>query len=558
MRSTSSPSIALLCLAASAWAFASGALPSPAAAAPSVEALAAVARLRAKPPLVPPARPLPALTEDSPFVALPDLSFALDTSPPSLLYRPIGPYDTSDPFAPSNAPLLLRGDLNTTRTYYSVFNGSTDPVGAFQVARRLDGVTFATDAAPPVASFAAYEAIGLTLPGVKGGRHTFSGFADPANLVAEASETNNAAGAQWVWRPVAVTLGAALVRHGVPMPFGGLDDVPIGLPAPNCDAFRTPAFAADGAGNGRFGGVAICPQASDVDIDLYLYTPTTGPTDGFLNELEFSFAAPGMTDFALVDADPSAGAGGATGARDAGVRLYAGTPSVDFAVHTTASVAVNGVAGTVAQSAIAPGALLAVYELQLAAGDHRLVLQNLAGGANLDLAIVKRDPSAGGYYNLIDFYMLGQVSQAAGPGGDEVVQLTGATAGRYALVVWKVGTDDVARTASFRVVDQVGTAGVGAGGAAAISRFAGASPNPARGATQLSFVLARDAHVLLAVHDVHGRRVATLASGRFAPGTHALRWDGRDDAGRAVAAGLYFARFEGDGVADSQRVVWMR
>ena len=96
------------------------------------------------------------------------------------------------------------------------------------------------------------------------------------------------------------------------------------------------------------------------------------------------------------------------------------------------------------------------------------------------------------------------------------------------------------------------------GGGAGASRFEGASPNPARGATQLSFALAREAHVSLAIHDVHGRRVATLANGRFAAGSHSLQWEGLDDSGRAVATGLYFARFEGDGVRESRRVVRVR
>ena len=39
-----------------------------------------------------------------------------------------------------------------------------------------------------------------------------------------------------------------------------------------------------------------------------------------------------------------------------------------------------------------------------------------------------------------------------------------------------------------------------------------------------------------------GRRVRTLSGGVQGAGRHALRWDGRDDAGQMVAPGVYLAR----------------
>jgi len=46
----------------------------------------------------------------------------------------------------------------------------------------------------------------------------------------------------------------------------------------------------------------------------------------------------------------------------------------------------------------------------------------------------------------------------------------------------------------------------------------------------------------LAVFDVSGRRVATLAHGRLSAGRHTARWSGRDERGVACGPGLYFAR----------------
>jgi len=82
-----------------------------------------------------------------------------------------------------------------------------------------------------------------------------------------------------------------------------------------------------------------------------------------------------------------------------------------------------------------------------------------------------------------------------------------------------------------------------------------AGAHPARGATALRFGLAAAARATLAIHDPSGRRVRTLAAGEFGAGEHALAWDGRDDAGRSVAPGLYFARLEAPAFTASCRIV---
>jgi len=76
-----------------------------------------------------------------------------------------------------------------------------------------------------------------------------------------------------------------------------------------------------------------------------------------------------------------------------------------------------------------------------------------------------------------------------------------------------------------------------------------AVPNPAVSAVELRFGLAHPAAVGLAIYDARGRRVAgILAGARLGPGPQAATWDLRDAGGRPVASGIYFARFELDGV----------
>lgn len=68
------------------------------------------------------------------------------------------------------------------------------------------------------------------------------------------------------------------------------------------------------------------------------------------------------------------------------------------------------------------------------------------------------------------------------------------------------------------------------------------SPNPFRGSAALRFGLARAGEVRLELFDVGGRRVRMLAEGVRSAGSHMVPWDGRDDGGRPVGAGIYFVR----------------
>jgi len=74
------------------------------------------------------------------------------------------------------------------------------------------------------------------------------------------------------------------------------------------------------------------------------------------------------------------------------------------------------------------------------------------------------------------------------------------------------------------------------------TRLLGASPNPFNPQTTVRFELDRPQEVRLVIYDVSGRRVKVLADGPFATGQQAVPWLGRDEDGRAVASGIYFAR----------------
>jgi hypothetical protein len=68
-----------------------------------------------------------------------------------------------------------------------------------------------------------------------------------------------------------------------------------------------------------------------------------------------------------------------------------------------------------------------------------------------------------------------------------------------------------------------------------------AVPNPARGSLTLSVEAPKGGYEALDVVDVSGRIVRRLGTPTHTPGRWSLRWDGNDDVGQRVRAGVYFA-----------------
>lgn len=84
------------------------------------------------------------------------------------------------------------------------------------------------------------------------------------------------------------------------------------------------------------------------------------------------------------------------------------------------------------------------------------------------------------------------------------------------------------------------------------------SPNPATGSVRVAFTLPAASDVELAVFGADGRRVRTVARGRWDAGAHERVWDGRDDGGREVPPGLYLVRCSTPTLSDTRRVVRVR
>ena len=69
-----------------------------------------------------------------------------------------------------------------------------------------------------------------------------------------------------------------------------------------------------------------------------------------------------------------------------------------------------------------------------------------------------------------------------------------------------------------------------------------AAPNPFNSTTEIRYQLARATAVVVTVHDVGGRHLATLAEGQQAAGEHVVAWAGLDAGGLRVPSGIYLVR----------------
>jgi hypothetical protein len=85
-----------------------------------------------------------------------------------------------------------------------------------------------------------------------------------------------------------------------------------------------------------------------------------------------------------------------------------------------------------------------------------------------------------------------------------------------------------------------------------------AMPNPFRGTVTLAFSLAQSGPVDLRIYGVDGRLVRTLVSGTQEPGYYRPVWDGRDDHGNEMSAGVFYARLVAGKVRVTRTMSYLR
>lgn len=94
--------------------------------------------------------------------------------------------------------------------------------------------------------------------------------------------------------------------------------------------------------------------------------------------------------------------------------------------------------------------------------------------------------------------------------------------------------------------------------AVAATRLFPSRPNPFNPSTAIDFETAEACFVRLTIHDVRGHVVRRLVAEPRAAGRHTALWNGRDDAGRPVASGLYICTLETPGQRAAGKIAMIK
>ena len=88
------------------------------------------------------------------------------------------------------------------------------------------------------------------------------------------------------------------------------------------------------------------------------------------------------------------------------------------------------------------------------------------------------------------------------------------------------------------------------------------SPNPFTGTAALGFDLpsapAGRWPVAVNVYNVAGRKVRTIVESSLPAGRYTYEWDGRDDSGLSLSAGIYFLNIKAGPYAETDRLLFLR
>ncbi|SVD18053.1 uncharacterized protein METZ01_LOCUS370907, partial [marine metagenome] len=83
-------------------------------------------------------------------------------------------------------------------------------------------------------------------------------------------------------------------------------------------------------------------------------------------------------------------------------------------------------------------------------------------------------------------------------------------------------------------------------------------PNPFNPVTSISFDVPKTDEISLSVYDLAGKKIITLASGKFMPGSYIVNWDATNNNGHAIASGMYVYRYIGSDKAITRKMLYLK
>ena len=83
-------------------------------------------------------------------------------------------------------------------------------------------------------------------------------------------------------------------------------------------------------------------------------------------------------------------------------------------------------------------------------------------------------------------------------------------------------------------------------------------PNPFNPVTNIFYDLPESGHVRMVIYDLLGREVTTLINETMESGYYATRWNGRNQYGEPVSAGIYFYHLQTGAYSKAQKMLLVK
>jgi hypothetical protein len=436
----------------------------------------------------------------------------------------------------NNAPLtpVLDGGAPTTFLNWATQQEGPNPMPGWGERIYLDTDNYvAWSSAPDPNGVGSWQALNIGTLNIRGGRHSFTQYADYDAVVSETNESDNVWTGQWVWSPLALAIGTPQTR-ALPPDYG------IGS-YPNSDGFAltpTPfqAWVASEA-----------PLTPGDDYDMYAYSDYASSSSGFSSLANWSYFGGNATDFVVGHY------GSASGATyyPAAIRYATSGGGFGYALDNSNDVgrySWTAPATWVGQN-LAANRLADVYEANLFAGTTYRFLLWRSGGVG-DLAFEVFPSTYAGIHGRGTGLATGMISAP----DKDTLEFNPPADGWYPIVVYRQNGTNAGSPVQYTfgwssnvivgVNDEKPT----------VLEFAGGVPNPMPGAGRFHFALPEARNVKLELFDLTGRRVATVADGPYGAGIFDVAWNGADSEGRHVGPGLYWARFSAGSEVVTRRV----
>jgi hypothetical protein len=177
---------------------------------------------------------------------------------------------------------------------------------------------------------------------------------------------------------------------------------------------------------------------------------------------------------------------------------------------------------------------------------------SLIAGSSLQFSAAATDEN--GDATTYDWYLGGGLVQSS---ADSTYQHVAGAAGTSDTLAVVATDGALADTLVWNLTNEPGTS-VAAGLPAVDRLFLALAPVPFRSSVTVRYDVPAAGATSLAVHDLAGRIVAILREGEHPAGSFVSRWDGRNESGERVAAGVYFVRITSGSDTLTRKAVLLR